>query len=324
MVPEVRVNFMPSVVDFDVPNQGKLGRTWAQPRMPKKIGILMTSVREKGVQVFNTLSLIDESTYDEPKKNTVYEWYLVSKIRQSEGITFDLFLIELKTQATFCEFGKEKDNLIRDTIVFGVNDPTLTELMLQDSALTLNKAEDLCQIYEASKLQTVDIHESGKPGPSLVETIKTTEVCEFSHEYRRCPAYNKQCRTCKGMNHFEAVCKKSAAAVNGVSNVGSVEEGYDDQCSWYMPSFIGKQSVTDKIDSGAQTKVLSLKTVESLSPNPKIFPSQTSLVTYSRPVGKVLLETRCNNKCLLVNFEVVAGDVECILGLKSPVQLELI
>ncbi|KAJ8886013.1 hypothetical protein PR048_012219 [Dryococelus australis] len=178
------------MVDCDVPNLRKLRAPFKQcfnfyvqvkslgsAPEAQKIGILMTSVGGKGVEVFYTLSLTDESKYVEviaafhqycqPKKNTVFEWYLFNKIVQSEGRTFDSFLIQLKMQATFCEFGKEKD-VIRDRIVLGVNDPTLMELMLRDSALTLKKAEDLCRIYEASKHQTDDIHGSGMPGPSLV------------------------------------------------------------------------------------------------------------------------------------------------------------
>ncbi|KAJ8879420.1 hypothetical protein PR048_020028 [Dryococelus australis] len=172
--------------------------------------------------------------------------------------------------------------------------------------------------------QTLFLNNGRKPS-----TLQKCKFCGFSHEYGCCPAANKQCRKCKGMNHFEVVCKKSAAAVNAVSNVGCIEgRCYDDQCSWYVPFFTEKQSVTAKIDSGAQTNVSSLITVGSLSPTPKIFPSQKLLVIYGntqtlKPVGKVLLETWCNNICLLVNFEVVAGDVECIVGLKSSVQLEI-
>ncbi|KAJ8890381.1 hypothetical protein PR048_009889 [Dryococelus australis] len=63
---------MQSVVDFDVPNLGKLQASFKQhldfilDSAPdaQNIGILTTSVGEKGAEVFNTLSLIDESKYD--------------------------------------------------------------------------------------------------------------------------------------------------------------------------------------------------------------------------------------------------------------------
>ncbi|KAJ8894810.1 hypothetical protein PR048_000117 [Dryococelus australis] len=223
MVSEVGLNFMLAVVDFDEPNLGKLPDA-------QKIGILMISEGGKGVEVFNMLSLTDKSSSDEviavfdkycqPKKNTVYEW-----------------------------------------IVLGVNDPILTELMLRDSALTLKKAEDLCRIYEASKRQTDDIHgtmiknvgmhgNSGEGSQTLFlnngrkpSTLQKCKFCGFSDEYGRSPVYDKQCRKCKAMNNFEAVCKNSAAAVNPVSNMGGAEdEGYDDQCSCDVECVLGLKS----------------------------------------------------------------------------------
>ncbi|KAJ8868075.1 hypothetical protein PR048_031884 [Dryococelus australis] len=282
------------------------------------------------------LSLTDESKYDDMiaafneycqfKKNTVYERYFFNKIGQSEGRTFDSFLIELKTQATFCAFGKEKDSLIGGRIVFGINDPHIDRI--NDARFSIDIEEGGRFI---SKRQTDDIHGIGKPGSSLVvdalsqvwrnkgnpcaavlknlgthgnsgegsqtlflyngrkpSILQKCKFCEFSREYGHWPAYNKRCRKCKGMDNFERVCKKSMAAVNAVSN-----------CSCYASLFIGKQSVTDKIDSGAQTNIISFKTVEPLSPTTKIFPLQALLIYLDsfvtpviEPQGRVPLKLR--------------------------------
>ena len=41
--------------------------------------------------------------------------------------------------------------------------------------------------------------------------------CGKSHEWGNCPAYGKSCNRCKGINHFQAVCRSKVAAKTGQS-----------------------------------------------------------------------------------------------------------
>ena len=41
--------------------------------------------------------------------------------------------------------------------------------------------------------------------------------CGKSHERGNCPAYGKSCNRCKGINHFQAVCRSKVAAKTGQS-----------------------------------------------------------------------------------------------------------
>ena len=44
-----------------------------------------------------------------------------------------------------CDFGDQETNMLRDKIVFGVNDTGIKERLLRDPALTLTKAMDVCR-----------------------------------------------------------------------------------------------------------------------------------------------------------------------------------
>ena len=57
-----------------------------------------------------------------------------------------MFLTELYSRATSCNF-KEKEQLIRDKIVFGVPGK-LQELLLRESNLDLKKAKEICRAFE--------------------------------------------------------------------------------------------------------------------------------------------------------------------------------
>ena len=40
-------------------------------------------------------------------------------------MTLDGFMIELQTKAKKCEFGDQKDHMIRERVIFGINDVIL-------------------------------------------------------------------------------------------------------------------------------------------------------------------------------------------------------
>lgn len=43
-----------------------------------------------------------------------------------------------------CEFGRNKDDMIREKLVFSINDTRLKERVLRDNDLTLRKAIETC------------------------------------------------------------------------------------------------------------------------------------------------------------------------------------
>jgi len=51
------------------------------------------------------------------------------------------------------EFGASENDMIRDMIVFSLNDPRLKERLLRESDLTLESAIDICRAAETAKAQ---------------------------------------------------------------------------------------------------------------------------------------------------------------------------
>lgn len=53
-----------------------------------------------------------------------------------------------------------------------------------------------------------ETHGSGKPeGQQRQGETQTCSKCGYSHQYGRCPAYNKTCNNCKKLHHFAQVCR---------------------------------------------------------------------------------------------------------------------
>ena len=94
--------------------------------------------------------------YFNPRRNTVYEQFLLFQVKQQADQCVDDFVLTLKTQTGPCEFhSDERDKLIRDRLVAGIVDAESRVELLRTNDLTLEKALDLSRIYEASKKQSL-------------------------------------------------------------------------------------------------------------------------------------------------------------------------
>ena len=90
------------------------------------------------------------SEYCNPRKNVVMESHRFWKLYRSEP--FDAYLTQLRNRAESCEY-QDPNRMIRDKIVFTAPGK-LQEMLLRETKLTLDKAIDLCRIYESSIKQT--------------------------------------------------------------------------------------------------------------------------------------------------------------------------
>ena len=100
--------------------------------------------REKPATVFTKLQ-----EYCNPRNNEVMERYRFWKMAYAGP--FDSFMTDIKTQAEKCAF-QERDNMIRDKIVFSVG-KQMKEKLLQELELTLLKAIEICQAVEETEKQ---------------------------------------------------------------------------------------------------------------------------------------------------------------------------
>lgn len=157
---------------------------------------------------------------------------------QEPGEPFEHFVRDLKTQAGLCNFGDLRDSMIRDQIVFGIQNDKLREKLLRNTSLTLQKAEQSCKAAEATPAQQeiwlrdhqVDpIRNFSAPGRHHQEEKQRNSNarkppdyicsrCARTHAPRKCPAFGRPCH-----NHF-AVCCEVGSQTNGLTGD---EESFD-------------------------------------------------------------------------------------------------
>ena len=145
------------------------------------------------------------------------------------------YISELKRKAEHCQYGDQKEGLICDMIINGINDKKCSEKLMElpASELKLEKVIQVCRQVEltTSHLKTLEspevnvvkkssnvnrnrgayanIGDRGRKTPTSGRNYPYCSKCCRYHELRNCPAYYKQCDTCGLRGHFKKsnVCR---------------------------------------------------------------------------------------------------------------------
>ena len=85
-------------------------------------------------------------TYFLPKRNVVYERYVLNSCIQSSEETIDCYGNRLRKLASSCQFGTLTDEMIHDRLVIGIQDKSTKARLFREKDLSLDKALDVCQV----------------------------------------------------------------------------------------------------------------------------------------------------------------------------------
>ncbi|XP_052276600.1 uncharacterized protein K02A2.6-like [Dreissena polymorpha] len=133
------------------------------------------------------------------------------------------YISELKRKAEHCQYGEQKEGLICDMIINGVNDTKCSEKLMEIpvTQLTIERVVQVCRQIELTASHIKSLGES--PHVNIARTHqnphkqqKYCAKCCRKHEVRKCPAYQKQCDNCGEFGHFKA--SKLCPAVGGTSH----------------------------------------------------------------------------------------------------------
>ena len=89
-----------------------------------------------------------------PRKNETVVGFKFFSRTQDPGESQEKFVTDLKLLATTCNFGDLKDSLVRDRIIFGIQDRQLREELLKIPDLDLQRCLSICRAAELSKTRT--------------------------------------------------------------------------------------------------------------------------------------------------------------------------
>lgn len=187
----------------------------------RKIAILLNTIGEDGVQIYNNFKFKSEVTFDtviknfneycEPKKNTIYSRFLFYNRKQQSGELFDQFFMDVKSLAKNCNFSDEND-AIRDRIIFGSSDKSEQEKILLLGDIDLDQTIKRFRQAEISKSQSKCLQGNSQNAEAEVFKVHYMVQCRWcggKHEriLNKCPARGTKCAKCGKLNHFAKVCR---------------------------------------------------------------------------------------------------------------------
>ena len=209
-----------------------------------RVATFLTVIGEEAVDVYNTFNWANEGdnlkidrvlekfdAFCNPRKNTIYERYVFFSRNQENGESIDHYVTVLKTMSNTCEFGDLKESLIRDRVVFGIQDNSVRERLLRDPDLTLQTAIEKVRSAELTNAQLKQIKADHKIAEESIHAVKVSgeqlsknrdqdisipivncKYCGRKHprDKNQCPAYGAKCQKCGKPNHFAAKCKSKA------------------------------------------------------------------------------------------------------------------
>ncbi|UYV61543.1 K02A2.6-like [Cordylochernes scorpioides] len=321
-----------------------------------KVAILLNFIGEEALEVFNTFHLKEDEAenfdlvinkfddFCEPKKNVIFERFKFFSATQKDGESIDSFITELKGLSSSCEFESQKDSLIRDRIVYGIQDKALQERLLREPNLTLLKAIEMCKTNEISKQQIkimqnnqnicqirkYEKKHSPKQNQESEKEFKC-QRCGKSHRAKNCPAWGKRCSKCKKMNHFAAFCKSSAIrSLNDETKetVWSIHEAkVVHTLEWKKSIIVNGKEICFKLDSGAEVNVLPYTFTRQMK-GLEIFQTNRKLTSYTgheiKIKGIATLNCKTKNKTESLEFFIADGYYQPILGIEAIEKLSLI
>ena len=366
-------------------NVGENWRRWAQrfhiymtasgaDSKPEKvkIAILLHALGEEALEVYNTLHVVREGVeetmndilkavdaYCLPKKNVVFERHQFWAYAMADSASVGKYVTELKQKSKDCEFGGSENNMIRDKIVFSVNDQHLKERLLREPELTLEKAIDLCRAAEIAKSQMQAMGEQSKVIHAMQKKVteakqnrrpekaafppktnmKTCRKCANSHRPRQCPAYGATRRMCGKQNHYAKMCTSSKAPEipqrkNAVVDalfvrtlcIHHIAESADS--AWYSDIDIGNMSVRFKLDTGAEANVLPYNIFQRLQRPTRLDPTSTMLIAYDgaklKPEGISTLQCNTGKAQVCLPFYIMKHCSTPILGREACDRMRLV
>jgi hypothetical protein len=338
----------------------------------QQCGYFLLYVGQRGRDIYNTWTLSSTETdkievlfdkyeaYCNPKQNVTVIRYKFNTRNQNDGETIDQYVTELKRLAKDCVYGGLTDEMIRDRIVCGTNNPQIKEKLLQAEDLDLNKALTIARGIEISTTQMKDITEQSKTVLGMFKNKRgkkqaskeqhqsesrkskgnECKSCGRRHETKQeCPARGKVCFKCKKPNHYSRMCRSKV--VHNIEQkinepeledndffIGIVNDGGEHELSIDLV-IEDVHTVKVKLDTGAQVNVMPIEVYKTIDINAKkLKPTNTKLTAYGgnkiEVLGRCQLKCRYKNSVRILDFYVVDACAPCALSLKTCQDLALI
>ena len=189
-----------------------------------KHNYILISTGPKGREVIKNTQLTTEQKENSKNVFKVFETQMIQKPNkwverleftsfEQNDKTIDEYLVRLQTKADRCEFGTNKDERLLEQIIKGLKCLDERRNLISKPNLTLEIAIENIRAYEATTKNNTRYKDASKMKAGVCHEIemRRTKPCTRCQRNRgkrkeNCYAFNKECKRCHGLHHFENFC----------------------------------------------------------------------------------------------------------------------
>ena len=301
--------------------------------------------------------------YFKVRRNVIFERARFNRRSQEKGETAEKYITELYTLAENCNYDEFRDEMIRDRLVVGIRDATLSQQLQLDAELTLERAKTKIRQREAVGEQQKELKTSGGNSADLehfhsqrrsmpinrrqrrpmhsrgdrngqAKDTPASKPCtrcgRKAHPREQCPARDAICYSCNKKGHFGAQCltkRKQVAEVEGEVDTAFLGEvGSTQTKAWLSTLQLNTHKIQFKLDTGAEATAISMETYRTLK-KPKLSTPKKTLLGPSRQplncIGEFQGKFGFSDRSTTQPVYVIKGLKSNLLGLPAITALQL-
>ena len=307
----------------------------------------LVAPNKPGDKSYDDLVALIKNHYSPAPSIIVQRYKFHTRVRK-QGESAANFVADLRSIAKYCEFGDVLDDMLRDRLVCGINEPKTQKRLLSEPKLTLKTAFELAQAIETASKDLLDIQPSPVAGDVPVHQMLQAATslcyrCGGQHSPTSCRFKDFQCHHCGKTGHLQKACRKKKGGNKKVQQKGHeeakaltvvTEEGdsetefltmYPVKATSVKPIrvsvMVNGQSLDMELDTGASVSLISESTYYALwnhDNRPTLKPTQVQLKTYTgsvvEVVGVINVEISYDGQNKGVRLHVVKGDGPSLFG----------
>ena len=244
------------------------------------------------------------------RRNVIFERARFNKRNQLCGESAEQYIMKLYTLAENCNYGDLTSEMMRDRLVVGIQDETLSQKLQLDPTLTLDKAKQMIRQKEAVREQQQALKKDVF-APAVEELKVTPKVypnrwkrgqqtacprCGLGiHPREKCPAKDAKCYRCQRNGHFASQCRsKTVARVYEEDEASMVDSAFlgnislDQKYTWNAKITLCGKRVEFKLDTGAEVSALSDRVYYEFENKPFMIPARKKLFGPARTPLEVM------------------------------------
>ena len=253
---------------------------------------------------------------------------------QREGETITNYVAELWMIAEFCQYGAVLKDMLRDRLVCGISSKAIQRRLLQEAALTFDKALELALAAEAAHKDSQRLLGAKPLDKDLPTSKEVPELPSSQPPVHKVSESKPQQRNCKKKGHLAKMCRQKGREKSEQTHVVLDQQPVEDDKEYTMFHVhsgstmpyradvkVNGNSLSMEIDAGVSVSIVSKQTFETVREGTTslvLKESAVKLQTYTGEVigvcGSTMVPVEHNGQTVILPPIVTVGNGPSLLG----------